>query len=73
MIDYEADPRPLADVLKAWRPNASRAEKAAALGVAVETYHGWCKGRPCSLETSIRRLMTLLDQKNGGDHADDLL
>lgn len=62
MIDYETDPRPLGELLKAWRPGMTRAQKAAELRASLPTFDGWCKGRGCGLEATVRRLMTVLDQ-----------
>jgi len=66
MHDWEADPRPLADCLKAWhgRPGWTRDRAAAELRVPRPTYDGWCAGRPAALEPSIRRLMTLVDRSS---------
>ena len=52
----------LASDLKAWHRSLTltRAQAAAALGVPVSTYDGWCAGRPCVLEGAIRRLMAML-------------
>lgn len=69
MHDWEADPRPLADCLKAWQValNGGRTHGARALGQAAlriqsaDTYAGLLKGRPTPYEATIRRLMTLMD------------
>lgn len=62
--DWEADPRPLADCLKAWHGGHGwgRELAAAELRVPVSTYNGWCAGRSCPHDGAIRRLMTLIDR-----------
>lgn len=62
--DWEADPRPFAECLKAWhtRPGWSRDRAAAELRTAPTTYYGWCAGRGCAAEGAMRRLMTLIDK-----------
>lgn len=61
--DWEADPRPFAECLKAWhsRPGWSRDRAAAELRTPPTTYYGWCAGRGCAAEGAMRRLMTLID------------
>jgi hypothetical protein len=60
-IDHEFDPRTLPELLKSWRPEWTRNEKAAALRVPRETYDSWCKGKRTPNEKMLRRLMTLID------------
>jgi hypothetical protein len=52
-----------ADDLKSWhrRMGYTRREAAEALCVPLTTYHGWCAGRPCVLEGTVRRLMAFLE------------
>jgi hypothetical protein len=63
MTDWEADPRPLSDCLKAWHKTRgwSRDEAATALRVPRKTYDGWCDGRMPEREAMIRRMMSLID------------
>ncbi len=67
MIDYETDPRPLADCLKdfAARINdgktyGARPKAAKELRAPEATLKGWMDGRPCGHEAMLRRLMSLL-------------
>lgn len=62
--DWETDPRPLADCLKAWhrRPGWSRQRASEELRVPEPTYDTWCGGRPAIRERMIRRMMTLIDR-----------
>ena len=61
--DWEADPRPLSDCLKAWaRTHGGRDAAAAALRVSRKTLDGWCDGRGAGQEGMVRRLMTLTDR-----------
>lgn len=61
--DWETDPRPLADCLKAWHAERgwTRDQAAAELRVSRTTYDGWCAGRRTDREASLRRMMTLID------------
>jgi hypothetical protein len=70
--DWEADPRPLADCLKAWHAARgwTRNRAAAELRAPRSTYDGWCAGRPAGFEGTIRRLMTLLDRAATGRPAE---
>lgn len=64
-IDYEADPRPFAEVAKAWTKDvrATRARAAGLLGVSTVTYNRWCDGsRRPDLEVTVRKLMTYIVQ-----------
>lgn len=60
--DWETDPRPLADCLKAWhgQPGRSRQWAAEVLGLSLATYNGYCAGRK-AVEGPIRKLMTRID------------
>lgn len=60
-IDWEADARPFPEALKAWHADRglTRDQASAELRVPRSTYDGWCAGRPCDREATIRRLMTL--------------
>lgn len=69
--DWETDPRPFADCLKAWQPGWTRDRKSAELRVGSikpdgttdrGSFDRWCDGRRCEREASLRRLMTLIDQ-----------
>ncbi|ACS39670.1 MULTISPECIES: hypothetical protein [Methylorubrum] len=61
--DWEADPRPLSDCLKAWaRTRGGRDAAAAALRLSRKTFDGWCDGRGAGQEAMVRRLMTLTDR-----------
>lgn len=62
MIDYETDPRPFAEIAKAWPKDRgwTRNQAAAELRVPRTTYDGWCAGRPAMYEAALRRLMTLI-------------
>ena len=69
MHDWESDPRPLGDCLKAWqvtvnggREYGARKVAADALRIGDATYAGMLKGRPTPYERTIRRLMTLIDR-----------
>lgn len=61
-LSWEADPRPLGDILKAWgeAKGLTRAQQAAALGVPITTLHGWHAGRPAAMDATVRRLMDRL-------------
>lgn len=59
--NWETDPRPLSEILKAWRPEMTRAQKADALRIPLNTFNRMCDGRPADREETIRRLMTLAD------------
>jgi hypothetical protein len=62
-IDWEADPRPFAEVCKAWaKAVGSRDAAAHWLRVSRKTFDGWCDGRGASQEKMARRLMTLTDR-----------
>ena len=63
--DWETDPRPLSECLKAWhgRLGWTRARAASELRVPIATYHEWCDGRPCRYEAAFRLLMSFLEQK----------
>lgn len=70
MIDYEVDPRPFADCLKAFaaavnggKAYGARPLAAAELRTPEDTLAGWMKGRPCQQEASYRRLMTLIEER----------
>lgn len=62
--DWETDPQSFAECLKGWhgRPGWTRDRAAAELRVPRRSYDGWCNGRPCEREMSMRRFMTLIDQ-----------
>lgn len=60
--DWENDPRPLSEILKTWRPEMTRAQKAEALRIPVNTFNRMCDGRPADREDTIRRLMTMRDR-----------
>ena len=67
MVDYETDPRSLADCLKAFAAQVNggkvygaRAAAASELRVPETTLAGWMAGRPCVQERALRRLMTLI-------------
>lgn len=51
------------DHLKSWhhRKGWGRQKAANMLGVPVSTYNGWCSGRPCQTETTIRKLMACIN------------
>lgn len=62
--DYETDPRPLAVLLgelavdiNGGKPYGARTAIAEALRVKPATLAGWLRGRPCTLEPTVRRLM----------------
>lgn len=61
--DWEMDPRPLGECLRAWH-NAhgwGRERAAAEVRLPVSTYNGLCAGRSSSLGPILRRLITLID------------
>jgi hypothetical protein len=64
--DWETDPRPFADCLRAWRDargwGRSRDRLTDELRTPRSTIEGWLAGRPCSNEAPLRRLMTLIDR-----------
>jgi len=62
--DWEADPRPFSECLKAWVAERgwTRNQAAAELRVPRSTYDKWCDGGKCDREASLRRLMTLIDR-----------
>lgn len=62
-VDWESDPRPFGELLKAWHAarGLSRDEAAAELRVPRASYDSWCSGRACEREASLRRLMMLLE------------
>jgi hypothetical protein len=62
-LDWEVDPRPLAECLKAWaKTRGGRDAAAESLRVSRSTFDGWCDGRGASQERMVRRLMTLTDR-----------
>lgn len=71
--DWEADPRPLSECLKAWQVALNGGKEYGARKVgqealrirSAETYAGLLKGRTTPYEATIRRLMTLIDCKAG--------
>lgn len=63
--NWEADPRPLSDCLKAWHAQphiGGRDNGADALGVPRSTYDGWCAGRRQPIDRMVRKHMTLIDK-----------
>lgn len=61
--DWERDERSFSDILKAWAASrGSRRLAADELRIPITTLHGWCAGRHCEREATIRRLMTLIDE-----------
>lgn len=68
--DWETDPRPLAECLKAWQVALNEGNVYGARQVGQEalritsasTYAGLLNGRPTRYEAPLRRLMTLIDQ-----------
>ena len=63
MALWEKSKRPFSDDLKAWAAGrGSRQQAADDLRVPLTTLHGWCAGRPCEREATIRRLMTMIDR-----------
>lgn len=62
--DWEADPRSFGACLKAWHAahQWTRDEAAAELRASRGTYDNWCDGRSAASESSVRRLMTLIDR-----------
>jgi hypothetical protein len=64
--DWENDPRPFRDVLRAWieaNGYGGAEEAAEALGVRFNTLKGWLyQSRPCPYETAFRRLMRAIDR-----------
>ncbi|WP_173931409.1 hypothetical protein [Chelativorans sp. Marseille-P2723] len=71
MYDWETDPRPLSECLKAWQVALNGGKEYGARKVGQEalriksadTYAGLLRGRPTPYEPTIRRLMTLIDQQ----------
>ncbi|KST61234.1 hypothetical protein AO398_00680 [Methylobacterium sp. GXS13] len=62
-VDWEADGRPFAEVLKDWaRTRGGRNAAAAVRRVGRKTFDGWCGGRGAAQEAMARRLMTLADR-----------
>lgn len=63
LAGWEADARPLADVLKDWHaaPGRGRDWAADTLCVPRATYDGWCAGRPSQVERLVRRMMNFVD------------
>lgn len=63
-VDWEVDPRPLAECLKVWHamPGRSRAWAANELRAPQSSYLGWCAGKRPGAEGAIRRLMTMIDR-----------
>lgn len=64
--DYEDRRRPFRKAVKDWAIEMGfrRAVAAEVLGVKLDTYNGWCDGRPCGQERAIRKLMALLAEKD---------
>lgn len=64
MHDWEADPRPLGECLKARAAarGLTRDEAAAEMRIPRGSYDQMCSGRPVDREATIRLLMTLLDR-----------
>lgn len=64
--DWESDPRPFREALRAWMVSQgydSAQEAADALGVRFTTFKGWLyQSRPCPYETAFRRLMRAIDR-----------
>ena len=63
--NWSTDPRPFGECLQEWmRVNGyqTSAEAAEALGVKPATFHVWRYGRACSMEKTLRLLMTALDR-----------
>lgn len=73
MTNYEIDPRPLAECLKAFaldcndgKAYGARGKAAAELRITDKTLQNWMDGTNCPYEATIRRLMTMIScQKNG--------
>lgn len=61
---YETDPTAFPALLKRWHRELglTRDEAAAELRVPRSTYDGWCNGKRCEREATIRRLMDVLHQ-----------
>ncbi len=66
LIDWEADPRPLGEALKAWHRGRgqTRDQAAAEFRLPRSTYDGWCAGRMPASEGMVRRFMTLLERQD---------
>lgn len=64
IVNWETDPRPFGECLKAWHAGipGGRAAAARELRVPATTYKGWCDGRGSPAEGAIRRLMTYIDK-----------
>lgn len=70
--DWEADPRPYAEVVMAWakRRNGGKVHGARQLAInelrydRPSTFKGHMAGRPCPQERTYRRLMTLIDRQS---------
>jgi len=63
--NWERDKRSFANCLKEWAASrGSRQLAADDLRVPLTTLHGWCAGRACDREATVRRLMTLTDAVN---------
>ena len=62
--DWENDPRPFGECLKAWHAshNWTRDQAAEELRMPRSTYDSLCSGRKADREAGLRRLMTLIDR-----------